>query len=47
MIKKYKGKPESPSNHVKRVAKFTQRISKEQRRDVLAKLYPSNPRKEA
>lgn len=47
MLKKYKEKPDSPSNGLKRRPPFTQRISKEQRKAILAKFYPTNPRKES
>lgn len=47
MFKRYKEKPDAPSNVIKRKPAFTQRLSKEQRKEILAKLYPTNPRKES
>lgn len=45
---KQKPKPTSrPNDYLKRDARFTQRLSAEQRKAILGKLYPNNPRKEA
>ena len=47
MIMEQKDIPEKISRAKKFEPKFTQRISKEQRKAILAKIYPKNTRKDA